>query len=139
MFKNILVPTDLSEKSAGALEIAANIALQYQACVYLLHVIEVIADASFDEFKDFYMRLEKKAQRAMDALTAPYKDRSVDLRPSTVYGTRAGEILNFATSHDIDLIVLNSHRIVPGDSIQGWGTISYKVGILAQCPVLLVK
>jgi universal stress protein A len=38
-----------------------------------------------------------------------------------------------------DLIVLPSHRVNPSMVGRDWGTISYKVGILAQCPVLLVK
>jgi universal stress protein A len=56
-----------------------------------------------------------------------------------VYGDRAEEIVKFAAAHDIDLIVLASHRIDPSSTRREWGTISYKVGILAQCPVLLVK
>ena len=36
-------------------------------------------------------------------------------------------------------IVLASHRVNPSKVNRDWGTISYKVGLLAQCPVLLVK
>jgi universal stress protein A len=56
-----------------------------------------------------------------------------------VYGDRPEEIVKFAAAHKIDLIVLASHRINPSAVGRDWGTISYKVGLLAQCPVLLVK
>jgi hypothetical protein len=39
----------------------------------------------------------------------------------------------------IDLIVLNSHRIDLKNPGAGWGTWSYKIGILSQRPVLPVK
>ena len=38
-----------------------------------------------------------------------------------------------------DLIVIRSHRIDTKDSEPGFGTLSYQIGIFAQCPVLLVK
>jgi universal stress protein A len=56
-----------------------------------------------------------------------------------VRGRRAEEIVKYAEAHEVDLIVLASHRVKPSLVDRDWGTISYKVGILAQCPVLLVK
>ena len=56
-----------------------------------------------------------------------------------MYGNRAQEIVRYAMEAGVDLIVLTSHRIDLQDSSAGWGTVSYKVGILSQCPVLLVK
>jgi universal stress protein A len=47
--------------------------------------------------------------------------------------------VRFAIANEADLIVLASHRVNPSAVDRDWGTISYKVGILAQCPVLLVK
>ena len=41
--------------------------------------------------------------------------------------------------NDVDLIILGSQKIDPARPGQGWGTTSYKVGILCRCPVLLVK
>jgi nucleotide-binding universal stress UspA family protein len=56
-----------------------------------------------------------------------------------LYGNRANEIVRFAHENDIDLIVLSSHRIDVASEALGFGTISYKVGILAHCPVMMVK
>ena len=38
-----------------------------------------------------------------------------------------------------DLIVLTAPRFDPAAPGAGWGSMSYRIGILSQCPVLLVK
>jgi universal stress protein A len=139
MFKRILVPTDFSDKCTQAVEIAIRLALEDNAIVHILHVIEIISDTTFDEFESFYTKLEKRAQKNMDKLIAPVKVKPVEIESNIVYGNRVQEILSFSHEHEIDLIVLNSHKIDFDDPSQGWGTISYKVGILSQCPVMLVK
>jgi universal stress protein A len=48
-------------------------------------------------------------------------------------------VVKFAAANDVDLIVLASHRVNLSKMNRDWGPISYKVGLLAQCPVLLVK
>ena len=63
----------------------------------------------------------------------------VQVESAVVDGRRADEIVKFAAANDVDLIVLASHRVNASMVNRDWGTISYKVGILAQCPVLLVK
>ncbi len=139
MFKNILVPADFSDKDDHALDIAVNISRRGKGQITVLHVIEMIAKTTFEEFEDFYRKLEERCLKDMDTLIAPYKDSEAKIVPKVLYGNRAQEILRFATDNHIDLIVMKSHKIDVEDRAQGWGTISYKVGILAQCPVMLVK
>ena len=139
MFKNILVPVDLSEKNKRALEIAMEMAQTHKGAVRLLHVIETLADTDFGEIKDFYSRLEKSAWKKLDALTQPYQNQATEISSQVAYGDRTTQILRFAGETGTDLIVMHSHRIRTDNPAQGWGTISYKVGILSQCPVLLVK
>jgi nucleotide-binding universal stress UspA family protein len=139
MFKNILVPVDLSKKNRKSLDIAVNLALQSDARLFLFHVIETIADTGYSEFSDFYSKLEKRAQRHMDVLMGQYEKRQVKMACKVVLGNRVQEILRFATRNKVDLIVMHSHRINPKNPGESWGTISYKVGILSQCPVMLVK
>jgi universal stress protein A len=103
----------------------------------LVHVIETIDGMRFDELKSFYQRLERKARTALTGLARRAPAGHVD--SALVYGKRAEEIVKFAAANDVDLIVLPSHRVKPTGIDRDWGTISYKVGILAQCPVLLVK
>jgi nucleotide-binding universal stress UspA family protein len=139
MFKNILIPVDFSDANQKALSIAVSLARESNASITLFHVIETISDADFVEIKDFYMKLEKRASQEMDALAEPFAASGITIRQKTVYGNRAGQILQFALERKVDLIVLSSRRISLDAPVEGWGTISHKVGILSQCPVLLVK
>jgi len=139
MFKHILFPTDLSENSLAALQIAIEIAAHMKAKISLLHVIETLYDTSYEEMKEFYTRLEKRAKKGIGGFVEHYKRSDVIIEQNIVYGDRTGEILHFASQNNVDLIIMNSHKIDPNDPIRGWGTISYKIGILSQCPVMLVK
>jgi universal stress protein A len=139
MFQRILVPTDFSKKSKKALDIAVNIASRKKGVIYLLHVIEIISDTTFEEFKDFYNNLEKRAEKHMDAILTQRQESRTDIRCDIVYGKRTQEILKFVIDNKIDLIIMPSHKLDMKDLSQGWGTISYKIGILSPCPVMLIK
>lgn len=138
MFEHILIPVDLHDRNQAAVDVGLQMARQNHGRVTLLHVIELISDATFDEFEDFYLRLEEQALSKMTALLGEAAEAE-HVSQVVVYGDRVGEIINYATENDISLIILNSHRINLEDPTIGWGTISHKVGILAQCPVMLVK
>jgi len=139
MFKCILVPADFSEKSLRPLDIAVNIAEHYSGRVDLLHVVEIIQGTTFEECEDFYRKLEMKARSRMAGLREAFRDRGVSIGETVAYGNRAQEILKFAEENKSDLIIMNSHRVDLGRPSEGWGTISYKVGMLCACPILLVK
>jgi nucleotide-binding universal stress UspA family protein len=138
-FRHILVPTDLTERIEKALQLASRLASPDRARITLLHVIETIDGVQFDELKPFYERMERKARTTMTALTRRTPKGAVRAEGAVVYGRRAEEIVTYATANGVDLIVLASHRVHLSMVNRDWGTISYKVGILAQCPVLLVK
>jgi len=139
MFKNILVPTDLSEKSIKALEIALNMSNKGDRRITFLHIIERIEDSDEDELKSFYDKLASRARLKMKEMVTPYSDRKVEIDNEIIFGNRVGEIVDFAHKHDIDLIILSSHKLKKADAVEDWATISYKVGILAPCPVMMVK
>jgi len=139
MFYHILVPTDCSDESKHPLDVAVKIASLDVGNVYLLHVIETIADTAFREFEDFYLKLKRRAETGMNGLVGPHQGSQVKIERKIVYGDRCREILRFAEDNKVDLIVMNSHRIEVKDPVQGWGTLSYKIAVLSQCPVMLVK
>jgi nucleotide-binding universal stress UspA family protein len=138
-FKHMLVPTDLTKRTEKALQLAGRLAARDTARVTLVHVIETIDGLSFDELRPFYERMERKARTAMDALVRRAPEGAATAANAVVYGRRAEQIVKYAAANGVDLIVLPSHRVNPSMVNRDWGTISYKVGILAQCPVLLVK
>lgn len=139
MFQHILVPVDFTQKNQRALGIALNLAALSMGKVTVLHVIETIADTEQEEFKEFYAALEQRAEQEMNRLVTPHQGAKAPVEKRIIYGQRMAELLRFAHEYSVDLIVMNSHKIDPQDPTQGWGTISYKVGILAECPVMLVK
>jgi nucleotide-binding universal stress UspA family protein len=139
MFQKILVPVDLTDVHQPALDIAARLAQESAGEVTLLHVIEVIAEVWAGEDREFYDRLEQKARDHLARLGQYLGERTVPRREEVVFGSRAPDIVRYAVEAGIDLIVLKSHRIDLQNPSAGWGTVSYKVGILAQCPILLVK
>ncbi len=139
MFQKILVPVDLSDTHQQAIEIAANLASENDGQVILLHVVEVIPGLWVEEERDFYERIETAARDHLTRFGRRLEERHVPKREEIIFGNRAEEIVRYATEMGVDLIVLSSHRIDLKNPGAGWGTLSYKIGILSQCPVLLVK
>ena len=84
-------------------------------------------------------RIEQAARDHLAKLGRYFEELLVRRREEVIFGDRAHEIVRYATETGVELIVLSSHRIDLGNPSAGWGTVSYKVGILSQCPVLLVK
>lgn len=138
-FRKILLPLDLSDKHQKALELAAALAEQSRAEVTLLHVIELIPDLPREEQPDFYENLEHEARKHLQTLARQLEERQVPWHIVILYGERADEVIHYASENAVDLIVLSSHKVDLDKPLTGWATMSYKIGILAQCPVLLVK
>ena len=141
MFENILVPADLTDKSIKALEIAAGMAKDNACRITLLHVVETIDDneGGEEEFTEFYNRLADRAAKKMAELANKYSTDKIDIHTEIIYGKRVPEIVKYSSEKEIDLIILSSHKIEDMESMDGWATISYRVGILAPCPVMMVK
>lgn len=138
MFRRIMVPIDLSDKRNPALVIAKQIATQNKSQITLLHVIEKIAFLPSTETKHFYGQLKKTGVEKLQKIANTLKsDKKIHTK--IILGNRASSIVNYAAKNGIDLIIMNSHRVDLKQPTKGWGTISYKVAILSQCPVLLVK
>ena len=139
MFQHILVPVDFSPKNKHTLGITMDIAEARKSRVSLLHVVEIIEDATFEEFSDFYAGLQKRAEKKMAGLVAFCQNHGFQVTDKIAFGNRVQEILKYAADTEVDLIVMSSHKLQLEEPSRDWGTISYKIGILSQCPVLLVK
>ena len=139
MFKHILVPIDLTERNREAMEIAVEMGVAGASQVTLLHVVETIEDAESEELDRFYGKLASRASKVMDRLIVEFNRDGLSIGKAVIYGKRVREILKFADENAVDLIIMSSHRLEPEDATQGWGTISFKVGVLSHCPVMLVK
>ncbi len=139
MFKNILVPLDLSDRHQPALKIAAELAAQGKADVTLFHVIEIIPGLEMEEEKTFYQRLARSARAHLERVGGALAKHGVSYRIEIVYGNRAAETVRHAKERATDLVILTAPQIDPNNPAAGWGSLSYKMGFLSPCPVLLVK
>lgn len=139
MFRKILVPVDFTPKNERALAKARELAEISGGEVTLVHVVETLEDELDADLEGFYERLEAKAAEKMTTSLAALGEGEFTTRSAIVLGHRARAIADFAEHEKIDVIVLSSHRVDPDKPGHDWMTISYKVAILARCPVLLVK
>jgi nucleotide-binding universal stress UspA family protein len=138
MYRNILVPLDLTDRHQPALRVAAELVAQSGGTVTLLHVIEVIAGMPIEEERTFYGRLERMARVHLERSAAQLGEKQVRWQAETIYGNRTAEILRRAAGSGADLIVLTAPTISP-EHPTGWGSLSFKISALSPCPVLLVK
>ena len=139
MFRQILVPVDLTEKSLRAVDLAYEMATQSGAQVTLLHVIETVEHIQFDEIKQFYERLEKSAWNGLKEFAERFVKEDLQVDQAVIYGHRTQGIIDFAVNKGMDLIIIASHRIDPDRPGHDWSSISYAVAIQSPCPVLLLK
>jgi nucleotide-binding universal stress UspA family protein len=139
MFRKILLPVDLTERYEPALKVATELATQSGGEVIVLHVIEVIAGLSLDEEKEFYRRLEKSAREHLGRLAHALQQKNVRARVEVRVGKRAAEVAQYARDAGSDLIVFTAPQFDPDHGMAGWGSLSFKVALLASCPVLLMK
>jgi nucleotide-binding universal stress UspA family protein len=139
MFRKILLPLDLTRKHQKALETAAELAERSGGEVTLVHVIELIHGLAVEEEKDFYDRLERAAREHLEEHAGLLAGRQVRHRQEVFFGNRGLEILRYAREAGADLMVLTAPAVEPGKPDVGLGSLSFKVGVFAPCPVLLVR
>ena len=141
--KKILFPTDFSEGSDNALPYAADMARHYGAKLYLLHVIQDIAEAmgwyvphvSLDEL---YRDIEGNAAKEIARYGVEEFRGLKDIERIVVKGTPYHEILKFAGEKKADLIVIGTHGRKGLDRVI-FGSTAEKVVRDAPCPVLSVR
>lgn len=137
-YHHLLVPLDFSDKNDTALETALEIVSTSPARVSLLHVIEPIGILDDSEIERFTDQLRRHADKELRKIARRFDGLNVTVNCENRLGHRARETAAFANDNEVDLIVLNSHRI--GDSESGHQPgLSYQIAILASCSVLLLK
>jgi nucleotide-binding universal stress UspA family protein len=139
MFKRILIPLDLTDKHQPVLNMAGEMAGQSGGEVILLHVIESIPGLPAEELAGFYRRLEKSAREHLQRSGQQLGKEQVSWTSEVLIGPRVQEIVRYAAEVDADLILVTAPRLDPDHAGAGWASLSWKIGLLAPCPVLLVR
>ena len=142
----ILVPTDFSDYSDKALKQALDIAKQYNAKVFLFHVIprevnRCVADVCLgdDVVRDLEDQLNTRAQENLQKQLDKFpQSQEVSVTTEIGKGIPYEAILQEAEDNGIDLIVIAS---LGRSGIARFliGSVSRNVLKGAKCPVLLTK
>jgi len=143
--KRILVPTDFSDYSDEALKQALELAKQYNAKVYLLHVAQPVSQCTADFCMDASVveQAEKtEIQHAEEMMQKELKKFSEFQEIEVISDIREGqpveEILKEQEEKGVDLIVMPSHKRM-GIMKRLMGQITEKIMEEAKSPILIVR
>jgi nucleotide-binding universal stress UspA family protein len=139
VYRNVLIPLDLSEREQSIVESAVRIIDAETGSVTLLHVIEEIEGLAGEEGELFYSGLRDRARSVLEARAGALGRSNIEIRQEVVVGKRASAIVGFATAQRCDLIVMGAERIDPEQPERGLWTTPQKVSLLADCPILLIR
>lgn len=141
--RRVLFPTDFSDPAEYAWPYALAFAQEFGAEVHLLHVVAPpprLAETytvNFDPEK-MVQTLVAEANGAMDQQVEKVKERKLIFHREVRVGVDYREILDYATKHDMDLIVMATHGRT-GLAHVLLGSVAEKVVRKAPCPVLTIK
>ncbi len=113
--KRILLPVDFTENSRKILPYVLSLSEQYDAMIYLLHVVEDLAKWTsgfyiphlpLDLYKEEAL---KGAQKTLNDLCSEQLEGCPKFKKLILSGDPAQEILKTIDSEDIDLVVMGTH------------------------------
>ena len=142
--KRILLPVDFSERSVHAQKYACALVEQFDAELHLLHVLQDIASIVSDPVfgTPVFGRLQQDSRETVEErLRAMFDPKWAEERHvvcATAQGTPFLEIIRYAKTNDIDVIVATTHGRT-GLSRVLWGSVAEQVVRKAPCPVLVVR
>lgn len=144
MLNKILVPTDFSEHAENALQVAAQLAHQYAAEIYLLHMIELpanmsnpVGDTRSSDLPEAigFMKLARK--RFSEFLSKPYL-QGLKIFEIVEFNQAFEGIMETSREHGCDLIIMGS-KGASGFREMFVGSNTEKVVRSSDIPVLVIK
>ena len=147
-FKRLLYPVALTEISPKVVPYVVTLARQLDAQVHLLHVLRrfdwfvdtFVSEPPEPDFKriasDFEGQIMSRSKQKLEAFQKKYLSDIKIANATVVSGTHYKEILDYAESEGIDLIIMGT-----GSQMQKvlFGSVAEKVSKLAAVPVMLIK
>ncbi|MFB6250446.1 MAG: universal stress protein [Halobellus sp.] len=139
MYDRILVPTDGSDASQGAIDHAIELAEQYDSTVYALYVVDTAAYSSLEMGSEIVTEaLQDEGNAAVEAVVEAGEVAGVEVETDIKNGVAHQSILGHAEEHDVDLIVMGTHgRTGVGRVLLG--SVAEKVVRTSNVPVLTVQ
>ncbi|HEY5594913.1 MAG TPA: universal stress protein [Nitrospiria bacterium] len=138
--KTILVPTDFSDCSDGAMQYAAMIARTFKARIVLIHVIQPYTYGMTETFNlvDHYTALKTIAGPLLDQVRKQLLKQGVPVETDLLTGAAHHEIFEKARRAKADLIVIGTHGRTGVEHFL-LGSVAEKVVRMSFCPVLTVR
>ena len=143
MISKILVPIDFSDYSKNALKYAAKFALQFNAKMILVYVVEPMiypADFSMGQvaIPSTDIDLQKRGEEELKNLAINLIDKSLDVETVIKTGKPFVEIHETAIEKDVDIIIMATHGHTGVEHLL-FGSTAEKVVRKAPCPVLTLR
>jgi len=112
VFENVLIPTDGSEGARRGADYGLDIAEKYGSTVHVLFVVDErfygeTPGLSSDELA--FEQWETEGEDAIEAVVERAEERGLETVSDCVRGRPDRAILDYAESHDVDLIVMGLH------------------------------
>jgi nucleotide-binding universal stress UspA family protein len=144
--KNILVPTDFSKYADAALQVAVDMAVTFDANIYLLHAVDNTISRKSIDYGISYEEIKQIEENSIAASTERLKKQAAAIikndKIKVVFDTKLGDpaeiILKEQKAKKVDLIVIASHG-KSGIVRYLMGSVATKITKSAKCPVMLVK
>ena len=143
MFKNILVPFDLSTQSTRAFKVALDIAKCRDSKITLLTCLE--GDAWHHKYYDaradseLIQKQKKVSKKHLEKLELLAEKNNISIKSQIIASKSVvNDIVNYAKSRKYDLVVIGSHGRSGFDKLL-LGSVANGVSQKTKCPVLIVK
>jgi nucleotide-binding universal stress UspA family protein len=140
----LLVPTDFSEPSQDALNYAKGLSAAFKASIHLLHVFQdpLAQPWGLEGYGPLPVELlnevKARAQKGLEQSLSEADRKAYNATLVTVEGAPFSQIVEYARTHKVDLIVMGTHgRGALAHAILG--SVAERVVRFAPCPVLTVR
>lgn len=139
MYDKILLPTDGSEGMERVIEHTARLARHHGATIHAVHVVDTATmsrmpmETSWEAVSGM---LREEGERALDQVRTVAGD--VPVEGAMTEGVPSQEIVDYAESHDIDLIVMGTHGRGGLDRLL-LGSVAERVIRTAPVPVMTIR
>ncbi len=140
--RKICCPVDFSETSKAALEMAADLASQFDAGLTVLHVVEdthpLLPEGRVFVTPEFFQPVLDQANRSLQEWLQLAESRGkIRVDGRVVTGVPFAAILQFVEQGKFDLIVMGTEGRT-GLTHLVFGSVAERVLRMALCPVLVV-
>ncbi len=138
MFKKILVAFDGSKQSEKALDTSIEIAKKFGS---VIHLVSVIALPDYAALKNEVVEVQEEEGKLYQELqnkAIESRKSDVEIKSVIIYGHPTDRIVDYAKSHNFDLIVVGSRGLSTTKRFF-LGSVSDKISHFSPCPILIVR